>query len=63
MFGIDARSHACEAGFGVGQGNVSVHIKKRPCYPSPPAGRSGTGLGHERLIFGTVGEDDWLVLA
>eukprot|EP00966_Prymnesium_polylepis_P215368 4987832-Prymnesium_polylepis.1 len=63
QFGIHARSHACEAGFGVGQGNVSVHISEEGHVVLHDLLVDREGVGHERLIPGTVGEDDWLVLA
>ena len=63
QFGIDFRSHAREARFGIGQGNVSVHITEEGLVVLHDLLVDREGVGQERLILGTVGEDDWLLLA
>eukprot|EP00966_Prymnesium_polylepis_P171746 3972017-Prymnesium_polylepis.1 len=63
QFGIDARPHACEACFRVGQGNVSVHVTEKGLIVSHHLLKNREGVGQERLILCSVGEDYGAVLA
>ena len=62
-FGVGFRSHAREARFGIGQGNVSVHVTEEGLVVLHDLLVDREGVGQERLILRSVGEDDWFVLA